>query len=158
EVVELLVGAAAPEQVRAEPFRHDDDAGGGIVAQLTGELEQEPGVVLDAERARIQQHLPADEVVAASPGVVARPARKLLDRRPVLDDEHAVVGDARRAREGPEVVRDADDGAARTELAPLEGDEEAPDEAADEGKPARKSALHRDAVDVLLPEHEPHAA
>jgi hypothetical protein len=104
-------GAVGAQPVRAETFRHHHDADVRAVAEALGGGEQQARIVLEPDRARIEENQLVGEAMRARPGIVARLRRQFLARRPVLDDvdararhapaledRHEILGDDDRAR------------------------------------------------------------
>jgi O-antigen ligase len=151
QVAQALFLAVCRQSVGHLAFRKDMHLRAG---QLAGEGQQQPGIVLVAERAGIDDAHAFTGHVGLGPIIVARIARQLVERSPVLDypDFRRVnaFGDQDRAK----ILGNRDDMVAFPQHAKLERAVLRGDQVAEKRELARHDPADRFAVDVLQPEDE----
>ncbi len=149
---------ALGQPVGAQPFRDDDDAHLGPVAEPFGEAQQKRGIVLKAERPRVKHAQFVGEAVLARPGVVLRARGKLADRRPVLDDVKLAFGHAPIREYRQKILSDDNHGVAAPGQPPFETLVMAPDEVPEDRKAEAKNHINGNSVHFLNQEHKARAS
>ena len=148
----------ALEPLDADPFGNDDHLARAAVVEQLGQLQQQRRVVLHRQRARVEQPRTVGKLLLASPGVVARPLRQLVQRRPVVNDVDPRRVDAPPLEHGAKVLGNDDQRIAAARTGAVEAHEVLADGVTEHGDAPLEQRVRGDAVDVLHPEHVPHAA
>ncbi len=149
------VGDPLSEPLGADPLRRNDHSDVGSVGEGPTEFEQHRRLVLESERAGVEQDgLAVVESVTLRPVVRPRHDGHLVERRPVLDHRHTRFVDMPVPECSHEVVADDDHPVARADQELLDLLEHRAHDRSDGTRTTCEVLAHRHAVDVLLPEHD----